>query len=334
MLINPTAANPFAANDSSEDVENMFKDEDAGTGGAFNPFATIHDDENDGFDLFQTIHDDVPTDGGEGQDGDLEISFFQDNPFGEPANEQNDENFANFGEAALGESVKPTESFEDSMDDDDQEELEPLPPFHPKWEFGDGWNLLLRQPFKKKLTQNRFWKPAYVRIVMVNDIPMIRIFPNDKDQECLYELTLQITNSICHLGLQQLDQFGKCHTVKIQQINYKETVGVKTDRIAPTISDLTRVRDLKGLKDLMHKPKATMILDHAANSLEVLKFGTLNYEDIKSFVHAVEDLLFWQKAIRGKSASYTKDEITVDVQDEYYAEIDKGEYILVAVILL
>lgn len=43
--------------------------------------------------------------------------------------------------------------------------------------------------------------------------------------------------------------------VCLRKVSYKESVGVKTDRIAPTIGDLTRVRDLKGLKDLVHKPK-------------------------------------------------------------------------------
>ena len=78
------------------------------------------------------------------------------------------------------------------------------------------------------------------------------------------------------------------------------------------------------MKDLMHKPKTTMLLDHAHSPIELLKFGTTKYEDIKSFIYAIEDILFNLNTIRGKSASYTKDEIEIEVRDEYYAEIDSG----------
>jgi hypothetical protein len=208
----------------------------------------------------------------------------------------------------------------------------------PLWEStGGGWNLLLRQPFRKQLTQNRFWKPAFVRVVRTENggkagggagVTAVRVYSDEKSSECLHELVLQPSYSLCEMGLQQLDQFGKCHTVKIQQVTYRESVGVRADRIAPTIGDLARVRDLKGLKDLIHKPKATMVLDHAPHATEILKFGSLDYAEFKNFVHTVEDLFFGLRATRGgKSASYTKDEITVDVQDEYCADIDRDGHI-------
>ena len=110
------------------------------------------------------------------------------------------------------------------------------------------------------------------------------------------------------------------------KVSYKESIGVRSDRIAPTIGDLARLRDFKGLKDLMHKPKTTMILDHAPHAVEVLKLGGLNYAEFKNFVHTVEDLLFFS-ASPGRAnsgASYTKDELNIDVQDEYCADIDRG----------
>jgi len=110
------------------------------------------------------------------------------------------------------------------------------------------------------------------------------------------------------------------------QMTYKESIGVRGDRIAPTIGDLTRVRDLRGLKDLIHKPKTTMILDHAPHAVEILKLGGLNYAEFKNFVYTVEDLFFDLSASRAnKYASYTKDELNIDVQDEYCADIDRGE---------
>ena len=109
------------------------------------------------------------------------------------------------------------------------------------------------------------------------------------------------------------------------QVSYKESVGVRGDRIAPTIGDLARVRDLKGLKDLMHKPKTTMILDHAPHSVEIIKLGSLHYAEFKNFVYTVEDLFFEMSPSRANNyASYTKDELNIDVLDEYCADIDRG----------
>jgi len=57
------------------------------------------------------------------------------------------------------EVVSPKESgltpSENSLDEPETDDLEPIEDFHPKWDMAGGWNLLLRQPFKKKLTQNR-----------------------------------------------------------------------------------------------------------------------------------------------------------------------------------
>jgi len=113
--------------------------------------------------------------------------------------------------------------------------------------------------------------------------------------------------------------------VFLVKVSYKESIGVRGDRIAPTIGDLARVRDFKGLKDLIHKPKTTMILDHAPHAVEILKFGGLNYAEFKNFVYTVEDLFFELSSSRAnKYASYTKDELNIDVQDEYCADIDRG----------
>ena len=112
----------------------------------------------------------------------------------------------------------------------------------------------------------------------------------------------------------------------LTKVSYKESIGVRGDRITPTIGDLARVRDFKGLKDLIHKPKTTMILDHAPNAVEILKLGGLNYAEFKNFVYTVEDLFFSLSSSRAnKYASYTKDELNIDVQDEYCADIDRGQ---------
>lgn len=161
----------------------------------------------------------------------------------------------------------------------------------------------------------------------MKDVPTIRIFNNDKTHEVMQEMPLQPSYNICDMGLQQYDQFGKCHTVKLQQIVYRETLGMRAERIAPTLGDIARVRDFKGLKDLVHKPKTTMILDHAPQTQELFKFGSQSYDDISSFIQVVEDSFFHLNVKREKATNYTKDEITVDIVDEYSVDLDKHFHI-------
>ena len=115
-----------------------------------------------------------------------------------------------------------------SFEEPEPDNLEPLEPFLPHWEQSGGWNLLLRQPFRKQLTQNRFWKPAFVRVSTKTtsrgaDVPLVRVFADDQSNECLHEVVLQPSYSLCEMGLQQMDQYGKCHTVKIQQVPPKKS---------------------------------------------------------------------------------------------------------------
>ena len=109
----------------------------------------------------------------------------------------------------------------------------------------------------------------------------------------------------------------KCHTVKLQHVFYVEKLALKSDRIAPTLRDVTKVRSVKGLKDLLgalsdllegakglldapknlrgnpkklrglkdlvHKPKTTMLLSHSPQATESLKFGTLDLVEALRF---------------------------------------------------
>ena len=319
------------------------------TSDVFNPFATIVPDDEahapgDDFDPFATIQGDdafvdIKKDGEGEKTEDEDVTSPRFNPFNKEA--PADEKFAGFepevkkegeGEEATDQEEPPLfaafTSASESSADEVEEILEPLPPFREPF-IGDGWNLLLRQPTKKKLAGNRYWKTVYVRLVTHRDMPVIRVFNNDKNPEIFHELPLQPCYQMCDMGLQQFDQYGKCHTVKIQYVFYRERVGVKADRIAPTLGDLARVRDLKGLKDLVHKPKATMILDHAPQASELLKFGSLNYDEFRSFVWTLEDAFFHLTAQRErKSQNYTKDEITIDIVDEYYLDLDHSCHIL------
>jgi len=230
------------------------------------------------------------------------------------------------------ESVKSSKS----SIDEPTEPLEPLDPFYPKWDGTSGWVFFLRTPLKKKLTKNRTWKQIFVRIVVgaPNDpsAPRLKVFGSDADSAvCFHELSMDPSCALRRMELQQFDQYSKCHTVKVEHLAYIEKLAIKGDRIAPTVRDLTRVRGLKGLKDLMHKPKTTMVFCHSASPTDSFKFGTLDYVAYKQFIRAFEDVQFAmsrEALMRGKIPnSYTKDEVVIDMIDEYYADIEHTGHI-------
>lgn len=238
----------------------------------------------------------------------------RDNPFDRDSPPE--ENFAKF--EILGDKGKAEPAKSMSMDSSTSEEYEPptqpLEIFHPKYE-KDGWKLMLRQPPKKKLTGNRFWKEVFVKIVKQNEGPTIKMFYNETDSEPFKELPLQPCYSVSDIALQQYDQFGKIFTLKLQYIFYKERVGIRPDRITSSFA---------------RKPKTTMMLDHSPQVSELLKFGCLDRNELRTFVWEIEDALLRLEAHREKTLTYNKDEITADVCDEFKAVINKQGKVLSA----
>jgi hypothetical protein len=242
----------------------------------------------------------------------------RENPFDRDSPPE--ENFAQFEvmDASNNEMPKepPPKSFStDSATTEEEvveENLEPLEPFLPECE-RDSFKLMLRYPTKKKIAGNRYWKNVIVKLETQKEGLMIRVLNDARDQLPIQELPLQPCYSLSDLCLQQYDQYGKIHTVKLQYVFYKERVGIKTERITPSLVKLKKRSD---------KPKATMILDHSPQVSELLKFGSLDKAEIKLFIQKVEDEFMKMEAKREKTLTYTKDEITAEVRDEYYAELD------------
>ena len=240
----------------------------------------------------------------------------RENPFDRDSPPE--ENFAQF---EIMDTEKPKEplpkSFSsESSTTEEEENLEPLEPYLPKCE-KDGFKLMLRYPTKKKITGNRYWKNVFVKLEKQKEGPMVRVFSDQNDALPLQELLLQACYSLSDCCLQQYDQYGKIHTVKLQYIFYKERVGIKTDRIAPSIVKLRNT-----------KPKANMIMDHSPQVSELLKFGSLDRDEMVLFMQEVEDTLMNLEAHREKTLTYTKDEVTAELHDEYKAELDKHGKVL------
>ena len=244
----------------------------------------------------------------------------RENPFDKASPPE--ENFADFPvvedkEDKVTDHVEPrgklkSASSESSSYEED-ESLEPLEPFRPSCN-KNCWKLLLRLPVKKKLGGHRHWKTVYAKTVSTKDGPVLKVYESeDCEGDVLQELPLQPCYSLSELTVQQFDQYGKIHTVKVQYVFYRERVGIKPERITPSF---------------VRKPKPTMVLDHAPQVSELLKFGSLDLEEIRSFVWEVEDAFMNMDVRRDKTLTYSKDEIQAEVWDEYVAVIDKDGHTL------
>lgn len=243
----------------------------------------------------------------------------RENPFDRDSPPE--ENFAKFQvdeesikvkEVPAERGVLKSASSESSSPEED-ESTEPLEPFRPVFSKAS-WKLMLRQPIKKKLAGNRYWKTVYVKVIKQKEGPVLKVFENeDCEGDSFQELPLQPCYSVSDLSVQQFDQFGKIHTAKVQYIFYRERVGIKPERITPSF---------------VKKPKPTMVLDHSPQVSELLKFGSLDKDEMSSFIWEMEDTFMKLESFREKTLSYTKDEIQAEVWDEYMAVINKDGHTL------
>uniref|UniRef100_A0A0N5AIT8 MHD domain-containing protein n=1 Tax=Syphacia muris TaxID=451379 RepID=A0A0N5AIT8_9BILA len=210
------------------------------------------------------------------------------------------------------EGASPASSRPAGFDDDfhpdsplyDEDDTEPLADFPPKFT-GDGWNLMIRFPIKKKLMGERFWKPCFVKLQGCT----LFLFDSKKEQKPFQELLLQASYSLSDTTLQAYDIYGKIHTVKLQYVVYKERVGIRPGQISRLVEG--------------HITKYGLPLEHSAQCTVLLKFGCLNASELASFVSSVEDVLFRCPTRREVSPVYKQDEVQIHCYDEYSSYVDK-----------
>ncbi|KAI1295528.1 Protein stoned-B [Halotydeus destructor] len=213
---------------------------------------------------------------------------------------------------ALGTTKKRRESAESpSTPLFDEDTSQPLEDFPAKYA-GDGWEMYIRHPPKKKLTANRFWKKIFVK---VSSNCVIQLFNKKEDTDPFQEMPLQCSYSLSEASAQQYDQYGKIFTVKLQYIFYRERVGVRKGQIAKVIEG--RIQSVGQIKSL------GMPIEHAPQISELLKLGTLSYEDVRTFTQVVEEALFSLSLNREKALTYKTEEIQMTMQDEIYVEQNK-----------
>ncbi|NXD05725.1 STON2 protein, partial [Nothocercus nigrocapillus] len=172
-----------------------------------------------------------------------------------------------------------------------------LAPAQPK----DGWPMMLRIPEKKNIMSSRHWGPIYVKLT---DSGCIQLFYEKGLEKPFREFKLEINHEISERKLQNYDENGRIHSVRIDRTTYKEK------------------------KKYQPKPA----IAHIAEREQVIKLGTTDYEDFLSFISAVQDTLMnlptSSTDLSTVGLNYQEEEITVDVRDEFHGILAKGDSVI------
>ncbi|XP_011875006.1 PREDICTED: protein stoned-B-like [Vollenhovia emeryi] len=212
----------------------------------------------------------------------------------------------------------------------DEDVSQPLEDFPRITDTGDGWEMQLRQPNKKKITGQRFWKKIFVRLVYQGDNPILQLFNNKDEKDPFQELPLLACYSVSDIGAQQFDQYGKIFTLKLQYIFYKERPGVrpgqvtKAERLTNKLSQFAAYAiqgDYQGVKEFgSDLKKLGLPVEHAPQISQLFKLGSQYYENMKQFSCIIEEALFKLPAHRDRALNYKMEEVQVTVVDELYVE--------------
>nr|XP_008115697.1 PREDICTED: stonin-2 isoform X1 [Anolis carolinensis]XP_008115741.1 PREDICTED: stonin-2 isoform X1 [Anolis carolinensis]XP_008115800.1 PREDICTED: stonin-2 isoform X1 [Anolis carolinensis] len=162
----------------------------------------------------------------------------------------------------------------------------------------DGWPMMLRIPEKKNIMSSRHWGPIYVKLT---ENRCLQLFYEKGLEKPFKEFKLDINHEISEPKLQNYDENGRIHSVRIDRTTYKEKK--------------------------KYQPKPSVL--HTAEREQVIKLGTTNYEDFLSFIRSVQDTLMDLPAsstdLSTVGLNYQEEEITVDVKDEFYGTLAKGD---------
>ncbi|MEE6494240.1 hypothetical protein FKM82_017072 [Ascaphus truei] len=161
----------------------------------------------------------------------------------------------------------------------------------------DGWAMMLRIPEKKNIMSSRHWGPIYVKLT---EAVFLQLFYEKGLEKPFREFKLEINHEISEPKLQNYDENGRIHTVRIDRIIYREK----------------------------RKYQPMPLVTHAAEKEQVVKLGMTDYEDFISFISAIQDALFNLPATVDLSTvhlNYVEEEITVDVKDEFHGILAGGD---------
>lgn len=73
---------------------------------------------------------------------------------------------------------------------------------------------------------------------------------------------------------------------------------------------------------------AATMLQHTPQITELFKFGSHNYEHLRQFKAAIDQVLFKMPLSRDRALTYKAEEMQIQMQDDYYCEISTSGIIL------
>lgn len=162
----------------------------------------------------------------------------------------------------------------------------------------DGWPMMLRIPEKKNIMSSRHWGPIYIKLT---DGGYLQLYYEQGLERPFREFKLEMCHEISEPRLQNYDENGRIHSLRIDRVTYKEK------------------------KKYQPKPAVA----HLAEREQVIKLGTTNYEDFLSFIRAVQDRLMELPVLSTELSTvglnYLEEEMTVDVRDEFSGLVSKGD---------
>lgn len=182
---------------------------------------------------------------------------------------------------------------DDSVDAVDEEETPYKPPHMAPQ---NGWPMLLRIPEKKNIMSSRHWGPIFVRL---NDSGRLQLFYEKGLEKPFKEFQLNGQMELSEHKLQNYEENGRVHTLSLDLVVYKEKRKIQ--------------------------PKVTVV--HIPVKEQVVKLGTVDYQDFLSFRHALQEKLvdLVDTESTSPNASYSEEEIQVEVVDSFHGVLSKGD---------
>uniref|UniRef100_A0A8C8VFQ5 Stonin-1 n=1 Tax=Pelusios castaneus TaxID=367368 RepID=A0A8C8VFQ5_9SAUR len=158
----------------------------------------------------------------------------------------------------------------------------------------DGWPFMLRIPEKKNMMSSRQWGPIYLKVLPGG---ILQMYYERGLEKPFKEFQLQPHCKLSEPKLENYSVSGKIHTVKIEYVSYTEK------------------RKYHPKAEVVHEPEAE----------QMLKLGTVDYNDFSDFLAIVEEELMKLPAICKQKRNYDEQEMTLEVVDKFWGKITKAE---------
>ncbi|MGH0142156.1 UNVERIFIED_CONTAM: hypothetical protein FKN15_075820 [Acipenser sinensis] len=153
----------------------------------------------------------------------------------------------------------------------------------------DGWPLMLRIPEKKNRMSSRQWGPIYLKLLPGG---ILQMYYEKGLEKPFKEFQLHPYCRLSEPKLENCNESGKIHTVKIQHVSYTE-------------------------KRKCH-PKG-----HEAETEQMLKLGTTDYSDFTDLVLSIEEELMRLPPHSHQKKHYEEQALGLEIVDNFWGRLGK-----------